>query len=349
MPSFHPRRQAARRLVLTALLVVPLLVVGLDLCLDRLLPHWEDPERAVLLSRLRDRVAEQPHRPLRLVLGSSRATNAFDGRWLSESDPHGPLVVNVSLVGSSPFTSLLTLRRVVAEGYRPRSLVLEVLPSYLQNPLITPQGQPPELHRLRLADWPLLYRLHPEHSLGLTWYMAEARTARCLRHRAELMARIWPRLAPPDRVRFRAHQEASIDSHGWHSFRMDPVPTEIAKRGFEVARTVYEPALREMRPPSPVFARVMKELFAFCHEQKITVEAVLFMPESSAFRGFYGPGVESGLSEIVSSVCEQHGVRFLDARDWCPDDVFIDGHHLTARGSRLFLERLRREQDRSRN
>jgi hypothetical protein len=129
---------------------------------------------------------------------------------------------------------------------------------------------------------------------------------------------------------------------------LDPVPAETFERGLAVARQGYEPGLREMRPHL-VFDRVMAELFAFCRQQEIAVEAVLFLPESSAFRGFYGPGVESGLSERVRSVCERHGVRFLDARHWCPDDVFIDGHHLTARGSRLFLERLRREQDRSRN
>jgi hypothetical protein len=343
MPTLHPRRLAARRLVVTTLVLIPLLLLGTDALSDRLWPDWEDYERAVLFSRLRARVAEQPTRPLCLTLGSSRAANAFDAKWLTEAAPHGPLVVNASLVGSTPLTSLLTLRRAVAEGHRPREVILEVLPTNSLNPLITPQGRPDDAKRLRLADWSLLASLHPEHRFALGWHVLEAQVGRTVRHRAEWLAQVCPDFAPRDRVGQRARQESVIDSHGWCPLRFDPVPPEIHQRGFALARETYEPSLRQPIPIQPAFSRVLEAFFAFCAEQQITVRAVLFLPESSAFRRFYGSGIESRLSEPVRTVCERFGVPFRDARTWCPDEVFVDGHHLNTRGSRLFLERLQRE------
>src|SRR5215813_4947462 len=133
MPAAHPRRSRARAAAVTALITLPLLCVALSVGVDRLYPGWDDYELAVLLGRLRDRTAQSPHRPLEVVLGSSRAMNAFDTDGMSAIDPDGPLMMNLSLVGSTPLDSLLLLRRVVDLGYRPRGVILEVLPPCIGN------------------------------------------------------------------------------------------------------------------------------------------------------------------------------------------------------------------------
>src|SRR5262245_12107620 len=130
MPTVHPRRRRARAAVVTALVALPVLCVALSVGVDRLYPGWDDYEVAVILGRLRDRTAEFPHRPLELVLGTSRAMNAFCTDDLSAA-PEGPLVLNLSLVGSTPLDSLLMLRQVVALGHRPHSVILEVLPCWV--------------------------------------------------------------------------------------------------------------------------------------------------------------------------------------------------------------------------
>jgi len=339
MPTVHPRRVRARAAVVTALIALPILCLAMSLGVDHLYPGWDDYELAVLLDRLRDRTAEFPHRPLELVLGSSRAMNAFDTDGMSTIDPDGPVVMNLSLLGCTPLDSLLMLRRVVALGHRPRGVILEVLPCWIGRHASIREKGHTRLLRYRAADLPTLGRIAPEWAPSL-WRRWTAFNA-CRWHtlRADLMAEALPTFAARDRLGQRAQRETIITPFGWCPQVHDPVPPATYVKGLEVARTAYQGLLRKVDGRDPVFEAVMEEFFAFCREHQITVRAVVITPENKDFRAIYGPGVEQRTADLLGELCRRHGARLLDARHWMADHRFLDGHHLTARGSQEFTRR----------
>jgi hypothetical protein len=345
MPAVHPRRSRARAAVVTALVALPVLCLALGAAADRAYPGWDDQELAVVLGRLRDRTAEFPHRPLELVLGSSRSKNAFDTDGMSTSDPDGPVVLNLSLTGGTPLDSLLLLRRAVAEGHRPRSVILEVIPCFLNK--VQPMFHERRRHlwalRFRAADLPTLGRIAPEWAPQVVGEWAVSRLFRWHVQRADLWAAAIPGFASPDRVRHRTWHDGLVTPHGWYALRLDPVPPDVYARALKGTRAAYEPPLRELDGVGPVFEAVMEEFFAYCRQQGIAVRAVVFTPENRDFRSFYGPGVQQRTAELLGELCRRHSVPFLDARGWLADDRFLDGHHVVERGAREFTRRFLRE------
>jgi hypothetical protein len=336
MPTVHPRRVRARATVVTALVALPVLCLAMSLGVDRLYPGWDDYELAVILGRLRDRTAEFPHRPLELVLGSSRAMNAFDTDGMSTIDPDGPVVMNLSLVGSAPLDSLLMLRHVVALGHRPRGVILEVLPIWIRKHGPIGDKGHTRLLRYRAADLPMLSRVTPTWAPRLWHDWAAYNACRWHTLRADLLAEAVPAFAARDRLGQRANRESIITPYGWCPMVIDPVPPETYRKGLEVARTGYQPQLQKVDGMDPVFEAVMEEFFAFCREHQIVVRAVVITPENKDFLAFYGPGVEQRTADLLGELCRRHGARLLDARRWIADHRFLDGHHLNARGSQEF-------------
>jgi hypothetical protein len=338
----HPRRQRAKGTILGALIALPLLFLAIDRTVENALPEWDDYERGVLFSRLRSLRAAEPDRPWLAILGTSRSANGFDARTLSENES-GLLVFNASLLGSTPLTNLLALRRLVEEGHRPNEVVVEILPLMMHQMVLSRKGRPLDLARIRAVDLPLVAQLEPYSAGRMAWSWAEANTFRAATYRADLAAQAWPAFAPGDRVSLRSKRETIIDSHGQCALQMDPVPEETYHRGFEVARKQYQKPLSELTEVNSTYEHAMRALVSYCQSQNIRVRALIFMPESSAFRAFYGPGVEKFTYDYMRDLCAQWDIPLVDARSWCPDDCFIDGHHLTLRGSQHFSRRFHAE------
>jgi hypothetical protein len=342
MPNVHPRRQRAKAVLLSALIALPLLCLAVDWTADFALPEWDDYERGVLFSRLRTLRAAQPDRPWLAILGTSRSSNGFDARTLSE-DESGPLVFNTSLMGATPLTSLLTLRRLVDEGHRPSEVVVEILPLTMHKMHISRKGRPLDIGRIRAADLPLVATLEPAAAGRIAWSWAETNALRTATYRAELAAHAWPAFAPQDRINQRPLRESIIDSHGWCPLEFDRVPPERYKTGFEVARKAYQKSLSELTEVDSNYEHTMNALLDYCRTQKIRVRALIFMPESPSFRAFYHPDAERFTYDYMNTFCQKWNVTLIDARTWCREDHFVDGHHLTARGSRHFTQRIHEE------
>jgi hypothetical protein len=67
------------------------------------------------------------------------------------------------------------------------------------------------------------------------------------------------------------------------------------------------------------------------------------MPESSEFRGWYGPAGYAAVTAFAQQLSGEFGVPVYDARDWVSDDGFADGHHLIPAGAEAFTDRLAAE------
>ena len=67
-----------RNALLWSLIGFAVLQLSLGVCMDRWQPELRDPEYGYKLMRLRERLHEEPNRPLMLVIGSSRAGLGFN-------------------------------------------------------------------------------------------------------------------------------------------------------------------------------------------------------------------------------------------------------------------------------
>src|SRR5262249_4627122 len=91
--------------------------LGIQFSLCLLMDHWQlelrDPEYGYKLGRLRERLAEEPHRPLWIILGSSRSGLGFRPGVLPHcraGDSESPILFNFALTGGGPLVELMCLR-----------------------------------------------------------------------------------------------------------------------------------------------------------------------------------------------------------------------------------------------
>ena len=71
--------------------------------------------------------------------------------------------------------------------------------------------------------------------------------------------------------------------------------------------------------------------------------ALVLMPESSAFRGWYDPVGYRQIDAVVGGLAAEFGAAVIDARTWVPDGLIADGHHLTGAGADVLTHRLARD------
>lgn len=279
-------------------------------------PYYTDPDYRHRQHLLRQRLDEEPDRPLCLLLGSSRTALSFCPEWLPprETSPP-PLVFNGSHYGSGPILNLTLLRRHLRDGLRPRWLVVELVPGYLcreRESFIVPHLDTRELTEAaryldlgNLAGWyartrleatprfPVAHLQPPGHKLGPL--------GGCL---------VWlPHVTDADR---RAR-------------------TAVARRHFDALLKTFDVA--------PAEDRAVRDLLAVCREEGIAVVLVL-TPEGTEFRNWYGPDTEARLSDYLARLRRDTGVRVVDGRGWLNDDVFYDSHHVMRYGAQVFTHRL---------
>src|SRR5262249_14797014 len=124
-------------------------------------PVLRDPPYGYKLKRLRTLLAQEPGRPLALILGSSRTEFGIGPGLLPETpDGQNPVVFNFALAGTGPLGELLCLNRLLAEGIRPQWVILEVLPALLHQEGLWSEEDwfNIDVRRLAWNDLPLLQR-----------------------------------------------------------------------------------------------------------------------------------------------------------------------------------------------
>jgi hypothetical protein len=317
-------------------------LVGLQLALAAALEWWRpdlrDPEYGNKLSLLRSRQAEAPDRPLFLVLGSSRVLNGLRPDRLDAPAAPGespPLVFNFGLSRHGPVLELLALNRLLADGVRPRWAVVEV------TPLLLPTGgaglDAVPLERQKLTDLRLVREFDPAPR-GLPWRWLAERAVPCYSNRYVLLSRYLPDLVP------WCHREdfgtANVDRWGWLAMP-EARSAEETRIAIDEVKRQHAPTLEQFAV-APQSDRAVRATLELCRREGIAT-GVILMPESAEFRSWYGPGAEGRLRDYLARLGAEFGVPVVDARDWCPDETFRDGHHLLPAGADRFTERFGRE------
>lgn len=275
-------------------------------------------------------------RPLSLLfLGSSRTYDAVNAGAAGEAlirDLGKPVsAFNFAHSGAGPITTALYLRRLLREGIRPDAAVIEIHPCFLAE--MTPPFE---------ARWLNPIRLRPDEfdvarSLGLP---VEARGWRREwlaghEYRVHLLERYAPVFSP---LPFRLAVGSETDAHG---FVRVPEPPEHQRAKFRACTyKQYAPCWPDYRPGGSAL-EALRDALATCRANGIRA-ALLMTPESTEFRGWYAEPGQARIAPVVAELAREFGVPFVDAREWFPDDLIADGHHLTGSGADAFTAKLAR-------
>jgi hypothetical protein len=294
-------------------------------------PDLIAPDFAARLRKLRQRQAEQPGRPLWLVLGSSRIRLGY---WPESVEPlcdrHDQpiLVFNFAHNGMGPVFQHLYLRRLLRERVRPDLVVLEVMPMYLHhepNHFITRFVVAPELPAAA-SYVPLPALLRNEAWRQEELYPAAARS---------LFPGDLRRLVPPGEA-FRVGRTLAMGGPG--RLRKEVSDTERARRieYLRLANPWRGTAVCERG------ARALRDSLALCQQNNIR-GVLLLSPEGDSYRRLYAPGAQEIAGTFVRRLGEETGTTVVDARRWLAEEDFFDGEHALRQGAAKFTRRLHEE------
>jgi hypothetical protein len=291
-----------------------------------------DPDYRELDRLLRARIAESPGRPLVLVMGSSRTQMGLDAArlndWTSDRDP---LVFNASISGSGPMMRRIELNRLLAAGIRPDFLVLEMMPVSLSaRDGVSCEERVLFQDRYSVQEVASLWNCFDEpYRLVLPW--ARVRFVPYSRQSIEVREVLWNSRTPTRRF--------GRDDFGWVPYTKNLTPADIERRTAEAIDS-YRLALTEPAM-SPGAMRAYRNLLQTCADAKIPV-LVFCPPEGKVLRDF-DPPVAAKHFAAVRDIAAEFGTKFVDAREWCADGDFWDGHHLMPDGARRYTEHFGRE------
>jgi hypothetical protein len=328
-PNARPRGRAAVGWCLAA-------AVGSQLALAVIQELWRpdlrDAEYGNKLLLLRRQTAAAPDRPLLLALGSSRTLNGLRPDLLP---PDGPRVFNFGMIWHGPVRQALALDRVLRDGVRPCWVTIELIPLFL------PEGSA-ALDRVPVAQYAWgdvqFLRAHGFCPPEVTGEWLEARALPAYASRFTLMSRVLSAWLP------WAHREdfhrENTAADGW--LTIPPATTELQIREARERMTRDVSGQLGHFVIAPDSERALRLSLEQCRAEGIGA-AVVLMPEASWFRELLSPAGERQVQKLVAAVGHEFTVPAIDARGWCPDDEFRDGHHLIAAGATRFTARFGRE------
>lgn len=302
---------------------------------QRIGPYYESHK----WPELEQLIAEDPKRPLLVMVGSSRTAwdfhaSALDG--MPDSDGRPMLVYNFGVPSTGPCFQLFCLRDMLAKGIRPRFMLIEFLPALLCEPrrgIMSEDGML-EFENLgihRMLQW-MPYLQRPKKWANL-WL--EARIAPCYTFRHHLVGEVKSLLTGEPMPK-----HSPIDHRGWHIALpvLDPLFHETA---LTAARAGYGSGLMNFRLGKTQY-RAIHELLDLCRREQIP-SALVMMPEDSHFRSWYSPEAKTAVRNLLDELNRTYGVECIDAQHWLPDYDFEDGHHALLDGAMIFTRRIRAE------
>lgn len=320
--------RTARREVLWTLGGFVLLALAFVVVMDVRFPYWTDREYAARRQIVLERQAEFPERPLLVVLGSSRVGVGFvpeDLGPIYDAEGRQVSVINFSHLGAGPRMNLLQLRRLLRDGVVPKYLIVELLPVHLHH-------EPMVLSELAVADTGVLLRYWENQELIAK--AAEYRLTAVSRYRANCLQSIAPAFASGERV--------LLNPNGGDCNWERPANLDAGRRE-GLTRLVHEQCADSMANwhVNRLLDGAMRELLQLCLNHDIRVAIVLF-PETSAFRSWYGEGVEDRIEEYYLGLFFDYHISIFDDRWAMADESFIDPHHLSLSGAKVFTAKLRK-------
>jgi hypothetical protein len=307
-------------------------------------PEIRDPEYGYRLVRLREQAETMPDRPLFLILGSSRTLSGICPPslppWPVDAGAE-PRVFNFSLLGAGPVRELMTLRRLLADGHRPKWLLIEVWPPYwpqrgywLDEFHIMQQDLRPE-------DLSVVARYFTDRETALGKLATEVLVP-VIGFRSNLLARCAAPLLSPDQ-RWREQRFAfwqGGEPTGWRPWLEHGTAEDFRARIAGVKQQT-KPCLDNFSI-SETADRATRELLDECQRQNIKA-ALILMPEHSELRSWYTPAVREQVSAYLTRLRSEYQVPLFDTREWVDDDEFHDLTHMAPPAAPLYTQRLGRE------
>lgn len=335
--AFRPPADRARGAVWAAVLTLAGLNAGLVLWV------WAHPEvRDPLYFPREDLLAGRYTRPTAnrvtvVALGSSRTANAFHPPTVeaevTAATGRPCLAFNMAMPGSGPLTELLHLRRLLARGIRPDVVLVEITPAMCAVPE-TFFLRPDRVSRAELQT--LAAVGFADDQYRAEWWEATVNSWFGLRF--QLLGSVRPKWTPPGVPRV-VHEFP--DPSGWNPWR-EVVTPAVHDARLALARHEHFATLQHLDAIGEVPRRALLEIFATCRREGIAAVAVL-PPEGNDFRSWYGPGAQRVAGELLSLARSATDGWAVDAREWLPDDAFVDGHHVLEWAAPGYTARLARD------
>jgi hypothetical protein len=304
---------------------------------DYWLPGLRYPEygrKLDMLTRLR---AEKGRQPSLLALGTSRVVFGFrpaiDALGNRDADAWQ---FNFALTGQGPVQELICLHRLLATGFRPSRLLIEIHPALLHqaHPYMEPGLT--DLGRLNWSDVSVLARYATDpRQVYINWI--RSRIAPWHTHRRHVLGRVAPSMLT-ELQRTDLNLTRETDARGWSRFPVRPTDDENRRVMEKWSVGLYTEYFRGFEV-SDAPRGAVEEMLCLCRREHIE-PALLLMPECELFRKGYPHSAESVLNQWLNDVHDKCGIAVFDCRNWCTDDQFCDGHHMLPEGAEHFSARL---------
>jgi hypothetical protein len=328
-----PRRRVARAESLWAFAGIVAIWGGFVALTEIRFPWWWDREYEVRRTLLDERTAEAPDRPLLAVIGSSRAGTAFCPSELPPIyDAAGRQVLpfNYSHHGSGPRLNLMQMHRLIRDGHEPGWLVVELVPSHVRY-----EGTTATLTSAN--DLPVVLPYMNKRKLLVEF--ARLRSNAVYRNRTAFLRTFAPEFATKagegdDIYLGPLGDDAILSRPGAH-------PEDKKEQQYKLIKSMYAYQMQDLQF-DPQLVDATRALLELCRDRHIPT-VLLMAPEDSRFRSWYGPGVEERIQAFYRGLGEDFDVPVVDARGWCPDEDFLDPHHLMPAGAKRFTLRLGKE------
>jgi len=314
-------------------------------------PEIRDPEFGYRLVRLHQLATEDSQRPLCLILGSSRTLCGICPpallKWPGDAGPE-PLVFNFSQFCAGPVRELQTLRRLLAEGYRPNWLLLEVWPPYWPQEGYWFDEQHMMEQDLRPEDLSIVMRYFRCRGAALVKFVADTFVP-ITGLRSNLLARYAGSFLSPDQ-RWRELRSISWrdgEPSGWRPWQ-ERGPVEQFRARADEYRSQMAAVEVQTKPRlehffiSDATDRALLEILEECRRSHIK-PALILMPEHSRMRSWYTPAVHEEIHAYLDRLQSEYSVAVFDTRTWLTDDEFYDLAHMTPAAAIPFTLRLGRE------
>jgi hypothetical protein len=327
MAHRNNQRIRTRRIIFWAVVFTVISQIGFSFAL----PWWHpDTEFRLRKELIQARVAEDPNRPLFVMIGSSRVVGGFNPDDLSDitsTTGQKVLCFNFGHVEAGPVCNLIQLKRLLHAGIKPKWLIVEIAPMYCAD------ERNLFVHNLSWEDIDTVARFHPYQKFTGS-FLRNHFLAPWFRYRGDLQERYLGE-HPPRPV------QCNLSSFGWGG-SLEVVEPKQREEWTERARVMFAPVLGKGFRIAPMAHRAYRELLALCQKEHIEV-ALLMMPEGNNFQSWYTPVAQERLQEFINELVREYGVAVHDARSWFDDSFFADSHHLAREGTRQFSQRLERE------
>ncbi len=288
------------------------------------------------------RLHELPQPPDIICLGSSRFQAAIRADALGSLPPGGdgrqPCVFNAAVGAGDAVVVERILGRLLAEGRRPKLLVIEVCPENLAR-----RSYWIDQHVMRMLTW---------------WDMPEYFFAACFSRQP--MRLVSARLLPLYLHRYQLRKQAAAALLG--DWVVPDAAAEAARAEEELLGPISAAGLARAAPGLPrvppkdirlvwglpelkdwlndyevdgVMPRALERVLARCRGEGIAV-LLLAPPLCGPHRALYTPAVEEAFQSYLTSLTRDYSCDFADCRALIPDGYFRNHDHLDEEGAIYF-------------